>query len=121
MDIDKLFGDLFEVVAPIIDNIACLRWGVCCKHMAIPLFIDRNMGLLRLFMPLVSLQKILDAGDNWLVTCSTEVLAMQRCRMIGDAMFSAKIKGIVENELGIQLSKKIQELADQSITKGEKV
>ena len=91
--------DLFAAVKPIVAKIVLSRWATVCKHTLLPVFVRNNMEQLSLVMTRSNLQKVADAGENWLSVASDAVLALAADGLCGGGMFSVKVRDIVEANL----------------------
>ena len=111
-------ADLFAVAKPIVSKLQVMRWSTLAKHSTVPQFLKENFKSCRTLFPEQQMQKIIDAGDNWVGQCATEVVALQKCGPLGEAMFDKKLKDLVSNKLHQKITDMLQDLARDSAATG---
>ena len=109
------FPDLFEQVKPTVHRVQVLRWATCSKHMSIPAFLARHVDGVKLLFNAAAVDKIIAAKENWIATCADQVLLLQPSGSLGDSLFSAKLKDLVDASLCTQIKEKFDELTAQAV------
>ena len=106
--------DLFDAVLPLIHKVFVLTWGTCAKHLTQPVFISQHLKGLALLFDKADLDKLVRAGDDWLVTEADTVLKLSGEGELGEALFSGKIKNIVEDKLHTVLTSELEKLCTKN-------
>ena len=93
------YPDLFAHIKSIVHRVMVLRWTTVAKHLTVPAFLERHQSSCGLLFDLAPMLAIIAAKEEWLSRCSDEVLVLQAQGGLGEALFTAKIKDIVESAL----------------------
>ena len=115
---NKKFVDLFEVAKPIVNKLLVMRWSTLAKHSTVPQFLRDNFKSCKTLFPEDTMQTIIDAGNDWVGQCATQVVALQKLGPLGEAMFDKKLKDIVSHKLDKKINEMLQDLAREAAKNG---
>ena len=111
------FPDLFKHISHIVYKLMMLKWGTVSKHTTIPTFFQRSFDTLGLIFPSADMQSIIDANENWLAQCATQVSALHAKGGLGVAMFETKLKDLVSGEVEKTMKNSLADLLKDAIAK----
>ena len=81
-----------------LSKILLLRYGTVAKHTSMHIFVTRYFAELALLLPERLLKLIRDTGENWLQDAPDAVLELASTGLLGEGLFSVKVKDITEQK-----------------------
>ena len=111
LSLHQQFPELFNKISSVVHRVQVIRWGTVAKHLSVPQFLAKYRDSCALLFDLEAMNDIIAAQEEWVNTCSSQVLLLQKVGPLGDALFTSKIKDLVSNSLVLHIKEQYEFLA----------